>query len=86
MNLSLAVSTVLAMAALTSMWLIGQHKAAGWVIAVAAQLLWVPYGIWLIRQYPLVAITFVSVPVYLHGWRSFLAGQGKSASFRPGRD
>jgi hypothetical protein len=54
------------------------------VIAVAAQVLRVPYDIWLIRQYPLVAITFVSEPVYLHGWRSFRAGQGKSARFRPG--
>jgi hypothetical protein len=65
-----AASSVLAVVTLASMWLIGRKLAAGWAVAIAAQVLWVPYDV-VTRQVGFLAITAVSVPVYVRGWRAF---------------
>jgi hypothetical protein len=65
-----AGSSVLALVTLGSMWLIARKHAAGWLAAVGAQVLWVPYDI-LTRQSGFLLITAVSVPVYVRGWRNF---------------
>ncbi len=58
---------VLAGVTLASMWLIARGLPAGWAVAVAWQFLWVPYDI-LTGQLAFIAITAVSVPVYVAGW------------------
>lgn len=65
-------STVLALLALASMWLISRKRAAGWLLAIAAQALWVPYDV-VTRQLGFILITIASVPVYVRGWRNFRA-------------
>lgn len=67
-----AGSAVLSLLALISMWLISKHRAAGWAVAIAAQALWVPYDVWS-HQFPFIAITAASVPVYVNGWRTVRA-------------
>jgi hypothetical protein len=65
-----AGSVVLAVTSLVSMWLISRHRASGWVVAIAAQALWVPYDI-TTGQPGFLAITAASVPVYIRGWQRF---------------
>lgn len=67
-----AGSTALAVLALASMWLLARKHPAGWLIAIAAQALWVPYDV-ATSQFGFLLITLVSVPVYVRGWRSFQA-------------
>lgn len=68
-----AGSSVLALVALVSMWLISRKQAAGWAVAIAAQALWVPYDV-VTRQFGFIVITAASVPVYVRGWQRFRAG------------
>lgn len=68
--LETAGSAVLAVTSLASMWLISRRKASGWVAAIAAQALWIPYDL-ATRQPGFLAITAASIPVYVRGWRKF---------------
>jgi hypothetical protein len=69
-----AGSVVLAVTSLVSMWLISRHQASGWVVAIAAQVLWVPYDC-CTRQWGFIAITAASLPVYVNGLRRFRTGE-----------
>jgi hypothetical protein len=69
-----AGSTVLAAVTLLSMWLIGRRLAVGWLVAIGAQFLWVPYDLWS-HQPGFLLITLASVPVYMRGWRNFRHGE-----------
>ena len=66
----LAGSTFLAALTLLSMWLIGRKHPAGWLVAIAGQVLWVPYDL-ATHQLGFLLITAASVPVYVRGWRNF---------------
>jgi hypothetical protein len=74
-----AGSSVLALVALASMWLISRKQAAGWAVAIAAQALWVPYDV-VTRQFGFIAISAASVPVYVRGWRNFRVGSREDAT------
>lgn len=63
-------STILALTDLASMWLLARHHRAGWAIGIATEALWTPYNI-TTRQYGFLALTIVSVPVYIRGWHNF---------------
>jgi hypothetical protein len=52
------------------MWLIARKRPSGWLLAIASQFLWIPYDIWT-AQFGFLAITAVSVPVYVQGYRRF---------------
>lgn len=69
-----AGSAVLAVITLVSMALLAEKTPAGWLVAIGAQVLWVPYDV-VTRQYGFLLITAVSVPVYVRGWRSFRRGE-----------
>lgn len=66
-------SIALAVLNLASMRLISRKHPSGWLIAIGAQFLWVPYDI-VTGQFGFLAITAVSVPVYVRGWGNFRAG------------
>jgi hypothetical protein len=68
----LAGSSLLAAVTLASMWLIGRKSPAGWLVAIGAQLLWLPYDV-ATGQLGFITITAASVPVYVRGWRRFRA-------------
>lgn len=65
-----AGSVVLAAVNLTVMALLARSVPAGWLLGLAMQAIGVPYDIWS-RQYGFVAVTVVTVPVYVKGWRNF---------------
>ena len=83
MTLLLLGSTFLAACQLCSMLLVSRHKPSGWLFAIAVQAAWIPYDI-VTRQFGFLAISAVSVPVYLHGWRNFRrAGRDRDACAAP---
>lgn len=47
-------SALLAVSALASAWIIGNHRWWGWAVAVALQLLWISYGT-ITRQWGFIA-------------------------------
>jgi hypothetical protein len=65
-----AGSAVMAAVTLLSMGLLARKAAAGWAVAIGAQVLWVPYDV-VTRQFGFLAVTAASVPVYVRGWRNF---------------
>lgn len=69
-----AGSAVLAVLNLTVMALVARHRPEGWLIGIAAQVLWIPYDA-VTRQWGFIAISAVAIPVYVHGWRRFRAGR-----------
>ena len=52
------------------MWLLSRKHPAGWLVAIAAQALWIPYDL-ATRQPGFLLITAASVPVYIKGWRDW---------------
>jgi hypothetical protein len=65
-----AGSIVLAALNLTVMALLARSIPAGWLVGLGEMTIGVPYDIWS-RQYGFVAVTAVTVPVYVRGWRNF---------------
>lgn len=65
-----AGSIILASLNLTVMWLLARSIPAGWLIGLGEMVIGVPYDIWS-RQYGFVAVTAVTVPVYVKGWLNF---------------
>ena len=70
-----AGSIVLATLNLTVMALLARKIAAGWLIGLGEMVIGVPYDIWS-RQYGFVAVTVVTVPVYVKGGRNFRRNRG----------
>lgn len=61
-------SVLLSLLNLASAALIAEHRRAGWLVALVAQIPWVLYDVWT-RQVGFLLLTLVYVPVYLRGWR-----------------
>jgi hypothetical protein len=61
---------------LTVQLLIARKKAYGWLVALGAQIPWTAYDI-ATRQYGWLILSVVYVPVYIHGWRQFRAGEAR---------
>ena len=69
-DLLTAGSLVLALVNLTVMWLLSRKKPAGWLVAIAVQVLWIPYDLWS-HQAGFLLITAACMPVYVRGWRDW---------------
>lgn len=61
-------SVLLSLVNLVSAALIAEHRRAGWLVALAAQIPWAWYDV-STRQVGFLLLTLVYVPVYLRGWR-----------------
>jgi len=77
-----AGSIILAALNLTVMGLLARSIPAGWLLGLAQMTIGVPYDI-VTRQYGFVAVTAVTVPVYVKVWRNFrrnrAAAKGEAA-------
>jgi len=60
-------SWILATIGITAMWLAGRHNKLGWLIGVAAQIIWFVYAI-VTRQWGFIATAIAYSFVYARNW------------------
>lgn len=61
-------SYLLAAVGLTGLWLAGSGRAAGWMVGVAAQMLWIAYA-FATHQWGFIVTALAYAVVYLRGAR-----------------
>lgn len=66
-------SWVLTAASLLGLWLTGNKRREGWLVALASEGLWAAYGA-LTRQYGFIAMSLAFAAMHVRNWRKWKSG------------